>query len=43
MTEPTPKTLAEQLDAAETPEAFGNVILDLFGWLQEKRDEEWEA
>lgn len=40
MTSPNPQTLAEQLDAAETPEEWGNVVLDLFGYLDSVRDDE---
>jgi hypothetical protein len=35
-----PKTVAEQLDAAQTGEEFGNVILGLFKTLEEKMDNE---
>ena len=35
-----PKTVAEQLDAAESGEEFGNVILGLFKTLEEKMDNE---
>lgn len=35
-----PKTLAEQLDAAQSGEEFGVVIQGLFGWLEKARDEE---
>lgn len=34
-----PLTVAEQLDAAQTGEEFGNVILGLFRTLEKARDE----
>jgi len=34
------KTLAEQLDAAENGEQFGNVIQGLFGFLERMKDDE---
>lgn len=34
-----PLTVAEQLDAAESGEKFGNVILSLFRTLEKARDE----
>ena len=34
------KTLAEQLDAAETDEDFGNVIQGLFKFIEKKMEEE---
>jgi hypothetical protein len=34
-----PKTLAEQLDAAQTGEEFGGVLMGLFGYLEQARDE----
>ena len=34
------KTLAEQLDAAETGEQFGAVIQGLFGFLERVKDDE---
>ena len=34
------KTLAEQLDAAETGEEFGQVLMGLFSFLEKSRDEE---
>lgn len=36
----TPKTLAEQLDAAQNGEEFAAVIQGLFGFLEKARDEE---
>ena len=35
-----PMTLAEQLDAAETGEEFGQVLMGLFSFLEKARDEE---
>lgn len=35
-----PMTIAEQLDAAQTGEEFGNVILGLFGHLDQMRSAE---
>lgn len=35
-----PKTVAEQLDAAQTGEEFGSVILGLFGKLEKQMDVE---
>lgn len=35
-----PLTVAEQLDAAESGEEFGNVILGLFRTLDKARDDE---
>jgi len=34
-----PKTVAEQLDAAESGEEFGNVILGLFAALEKLKDD----
>lgn len=34
-----PKTVAEQLDAAESGEEFGNVILGLFAALEKLNDD----
>ena len=33
-----PKTVAEQLDAAESGEEFGKVLMNLFGALDRARD-----
>lgn len=38
--ETTPKTLAEQLDAAQTGEEFGAVVMGLFGALERLKDDE---
>lgn len=35
-----PKTIAEQLDAADSGEAFGKVINSLFGILEKEMDNE---
>jgi hypothetical protein len=35
-----PKTLAEALDAAQTGEEFGQVILGLFAAVERQRDDE---
>jgi hypothetical protein len=35
-----PSTLAEQLDAARSGEEFHQVLNNLFGYLETKRDEE---
>lgn len=35
-----PKTVAEQLDAAQTGEEFGAVLMRLFGALERARDED---
>lgn len=35
-----PLTVAEKLDAAESGEEFGNVILGLFRTLEKARDDE---
>ena len=35
-----PKTVAEQLDAAQTGEEFGSVILGLFNTLEKLMDDE---
>lgn len=35
-----PKTVAEQLDAAQTGEQFGQVVLGLFATLEQAMDEQ---
>lgn len=40
ISEPTPLTVAEQLDNAQTGEEFGNVILGLFTQLDKMRNAE---
>jgi len=37
------QTWSERLDAAEDGNEFGNVINDLFGWLERKIDESEEG
>lgn len=40
--EATPKTLAEQLDAAQTGKEFGAVIMGLFGALEKLKESDDE-
>lgn len=40
MNAPQPKTLAEKLDAASSPEEFGAIVLDLFSYVDETRQRE---
>lgn len=40
MTMSEPKTIAEQLDAAESGEEFGRVLLGLFASLEKHSDDE---
>ena len=40
MDNPTPRTIAEQLDAAQTGEEFGQVLTGLFAALDRAREED---